>query len=164
MTLLSGIFWRIVFHHRISDILAGVSSHEGRLHHSGQTALYLSPSPQAAGIAIDTYVKKTDPPRVLVKLKISAARLIDLRDPDVCTSLNITTETAGIPWQPQREAGHRATSWQASDAVRTTDADGLIYPARSDPNRWHIVLHRWNIPDAALVTQVGAPIAWFHPR
>ena len=31
-----------------------------------------------------------------------------------------------------------------TDAARTAGADGMIYTARSEPTRWHLVLFRWN--------------------
>ncbi|MGJ8617945.1 MAG: RES family NAD+ phosphorylase [Sulfitobacter sp.] len=164
MTSFSGRFWRIVLADRASTVLHGVQSPEGRLHHSGQSALYVSPSPEWAAIAIDAYVSKDDPPRVLIELDVSGAHVTDLRDSSVCAELGITVETASVPWQPERKAGRPATSWQASDAVRATGSDGLIYPARSDPSRWHMVLHRWNGPVGPTIRQVGASIPWLNPR
>jgi hypothetical protein len=51
-----------------------------------------------------------------------------------------------------------ATSWIASDAARRAGADGMIYAARSDPTRWHVVLFRWNIPAGPIIRQSGSPI------
>ena len=163
LTDLSGTFWRIVWQHGAGAVLDGVSSPEGRLHHSGQSALYLSPRPDWAAMAVNAYLRPDDPPRVLVSLIVASARVADLRNADICAALGITTQTAGIPWQPERQAGHPASSWAASDAVRATHADGLIYPARSYPDRWHVVLHRWNAPGCASVTATGMPEPWTPP-
>ncbi len=160
LTSISGTFWRIVWRDRLHAVLSGVLSPEGRLHHSGQKALYISPTPQWAAMAVNAYLRDDDPLRVLVELDVTEARVADLRDPEVCDALGITVETAGVLWQPERAQGKPATSWQASDAVRRTEADGLIYPARSYPDRWHLVLHRWNVPGAARVTDNGRASPW----
>ncbi|MGJ8627727.1 MAG: RES family NAD+ phosphorylase [Sulfitobacter sp.] len=164
MIPLNGSFWRIVFTDRAANVLRGVQSPEGRLHHSGQPALYLSPHPDWAAIAIDAYVAKGDPSRVLIEFEVSNAQVTDLRDPRACAELGITVETSGVPWQPERKKGHPATSWKASDAVRASGSDGLIYPARSDPSRWHVVLYRWNVPAGPTLRQIGTPTAWLNPR
>ena len=161
LTPISGRFWRIIWQHRADALLDGVQSAEGRLHHSGQKALYLSPNPDWAAMAVNAYLRPDDPPRLLVELAVTRARVVDLRDPAVCTALGITPQTPGVPWQPERAEGKPATSWRASDAVRRTDADGLIYPARSYPERWHVVLHRWNLPGKAQVSQNGDATPWF---
>ena len=163
LTPIKGTFWRIVWQDRKNSILDGVLSHEGRLHHSGQKALYISPTPEWAAMAVDAYVRPGDPPRLLVELEIHKGQVIDLRDADSCHAVGVTVETAGVPWQPERDQGKRATSWQASDAVRRTKADGLIYPARSYPERWHVVLHRWNEPGAARISETGYTRPWSKP-
>lgn len=163
LTLVSGVFFRIVWQDRLNAVLSGVLSPEGRLHHSGQKALYISPTPQWAAMAVNAYLRYDDPPRALVELDVTEARVADLRDPEVCEALGITVETAGVLWQPERAEGKPATSWQASDAVRRTEADGLIYPARSYPDRWHLVLHRWNEPGEARVADNGRASPWPEP-
>lgn len=63
-----------------------------------------------------------------------------------------------MPWLPERGAGRPATSWTASDAVRACGLDGMIYTARSTPDRWHLVLFGWNRPGAAQITRNGPPM------
>lgn len=164
MIPLSGCFWRIIFADRLGQVLTGARTPEGRLHHSGQAAFYMSPRRDWASIAIDAYVSADDPPRMLVAFQLTQARVMDLRDAQTCARLGITTATAGVPWQSERQAGNKATSWLASDAVRATDADGLIYPARSYPGRWHVVLHRWNVAGAAQLEMTGPVTPWHNPR
>lgn len=163
LTPISGTFWRIVWQDRLHTVLDGVLSPEGRLHHSGQKALYISPTPNWAAMAVDAYIRTDDPPRLLVELEVTEAKVVDLRDADICHAIGVTVGTAGVPWQPERQQGKPATSWQASDAVRRTGADGLIYPARSYPDRWHVVLHRWNEPGAARVADAGRAQPWSKP-
>ena len=154
---LSGRFFRIVPAARVDLILDGATAPEGRFHHDGQAALYLSPTPEAAGHAIAPYLGPYDPPRVVVPLRIRGARLADLRDPATCAALGLTGAEAAVPWLPERAAGLAATTWRASDAVRAAGYDGMIYTARSAPARWHVVLFRWNQPGAAQVGRDGPP-------
>jgi RES domain len=154
----SGLFWRSISATDVIRILDGGRVPEGRYHHDGQPALYLSPSPEYSRIAIDVYLRDGDPPRVIVPLQLANAHLADLRDPVVQRQLNLIGTEASVPWQPERAAGLPATSWIASDAARTAGADGMIYGARSDLQRWHIVLFRWNVPSGPQILQHGSPI------
>ena len=158
----SGRFWRSIYATDADCVLNGARSPEGRYHHDGQPALYVSPSPEYSRIAIDVYLRPDDPPRVIVPLDVSQARLADLRDPDMQRALGLKGHEASVPWQPERAAGLTATSWVASDAARDADADGIVYAARSDPDRWHIVLFRWNDTGGPTVSRAG-PSLPFHP-
>jgi RES domain-containing protein len=154
----SGRFWRSVFATDAGRVLDGARSPEGRYHHDGQAALYISPSPEFSRIAINSYVQSDDPPRVIIPLELTRAELADMRDPAVQHALGLDGTEAGRLWQPERAAGLPATSWIASDAVRRAGADGMIYAARSDPARWHVVLFRWNLPSGPMIAQSGSPI------
>jgi RES domain-containing protein len=158
--LTHGQFWRVVFASQVADVLQGAHSPEGRYHHSGQSALYISPSPDYARIAVDAYLKAGDPDRVIVPLTLATAHLLDVRDPAVQRQLGLNGTEANTLWQPERAKGLSATSWIASDAVRNTGADGMIYGARSDATRWHIVLFQWNAKTGAQVQPSGPPIAF----
>ncbi|MCB2134843.1 MAG: RES family NAD+ phosphorylase [Rhodobacteraceae bacterium] len=160
-TTISGLFYRIVFTEFAASVLEGVRNPEGRYHHDGEPAIYLSPTPEWAAMAIDTYLRPGDAPRVIVPLRVADARICDLRDATTCAELDIDPEWPSVPWQPERAAGKPATSWRASDAVRRQGADGMIYRARSYPDRWHLVLFRWNTEATiARVSPEGAPSAW----
>jgi RES domain-containing protein len=141
---LSGTFYRIVRPGEEQRVLDGASSIEGRFHHSGQRALYMSPSAEDAGHAFARFVRAGDPPGVAVELVLSGAKVADLRNRHHCKALGIDPHDAAIDWIPQRNAGQPARSWRPADAVRSAGADGMIYTARSNPERWHAVLFRWN--------------------
>jgi RES domain-containing protein len=158
MTPVAGQFWRSVFAADVAIVLNGARSPEGRYHHNAQPALYLSPSPEYSRIAIDAYLRPGDAPRVIVPFDLTGANLADLRAPDVQRVLGLNGAESGTLWQPERKAGRPATSWIASDAARDAGADGIIYAARSDAMRWHIVLFRWNAPSGPQVRQSGPPI------
>ncbi len=143
LTPLAGQFWRILYATDLPRLLLGAKTPEGRFHHSGQPALYLSPSPTDAAHAIATYLKPDDPPRIIVPLTLTVPRIADLRRPACLATLRLTGHESATPWQPQRAAGQPATTWAASDAARAAGADGMIYTARSAPTRWHLVLFHW---------------------
>ncbi|MFT6674107.1 MAG: RES domain-containing protein [Sulfitobacter sp.] len=151
MTRLSGRFYRIVLAAHRQSLLKGVISPEGRFHHSCQPALYLSSRQDWAGHAIARYIGRDDPPRVICELDLSQARMLDLRKVAPCRALGIDPDLAAVPWLPERAEHRFASSWQVADQARATGADGLIYQARSAPERWHLVLFRWNSPDAPLL-------------
>ena len=140
----SGIFYRILFEADQDQVLAGATSPEGRFHHSRLPALYLSPRADWAAKAIDPYRRPDDPRRLVLPLRVERAKIVDLRKVDHCADLSIQRRDAAIPWQSQRQKGQAADSWRPADLVRASNADGMIYTARSAPDRWHLVLFRWN--------------------
>ena len=126
-TTLTTTLYRIVFERFADTVLDGVIHSEGRFHHDGQKALYASPSPETAAIAIDIYLKPGDAPRAMVPLSLSNARMVDLRDLDTCRALGIDPAWPSVPWASERGGGVPATSWRASDLARASGADGMIY-------------------------------------
>ena len=137
---LSGIFYRIVPLSRADDPLAPAVSLEGRFHHAGQAALYLSSRQDWAEHAIARYVQPDDPPRVFCEIEIARALVLDLRDGAQCAAWGADPALASVPWLEQRALGARATTWGLSDLARQGGAQGMIYTARSCPSRWHLVL------------------------
>ncbi|MES2542438.1 MAG: RES family NAD+ phosphorylase [Pseudomonadota bacterium] len=150
---LDGLFYRIVPAARADQALAPAVSPEGRFHQSGQPTLYVSPRPDWAEHAIPTYVRDTDPPLVINEQRLTT-KVLDLRDPVQCKAAQMEPTLAAIPWLPQRAQGLPASSWTVSDRARALGADGMIYTARSEPSRWHLVLFRW--PGASLKGRVLA--------
>ncbi len=149
---LDGPFYRIVPQPRAAQALAPAISPEGRFHHDAQPSLYVSPRPDWACHAIAPYVRDTDPPRVICELRLTCAKVLDLRIPAHCASARINPALAAIPWLPERAQGLPASTWEVSDRARAAGADGMIYTARSEPSRWHLVLFRW--PGASLTGRV----------
>ncbi|MEJ8563036.1 RES family NAD+ phosphorylase [Yoonia sp. GPGPB17] len=159
-TTLNTTLYRIVFAEFANTVLEGAIHPEGRFHHADQPALYASPSPDTAAIAIQIYLKPDDPPRVLVPLSLRNARMVDLRDIDTCKVLGIDPAWSTVPWSDERAAGRPATSWRASDAARAAGADGMLYASRRTPDRWHVVLFSWNIGNGAVLDIDGTPTRW----
>jgi RES domain-containing protein len=154
MTLptLDGLFYRIVPTDRAAQALAPAISPEGRFHHSGQPTLYVSSRPDWACHAIKAYVRDNDPPRIICELRLTSARVLDLRDATHCAACGIDPAFAAVPWLPERARDLPASSWTVSDRARATGADGMIYTARTEPSRWHLVLFHW--PEARLTGRV----------
>lgn len=139
-----GLFYRIVPADRADKALDPAISPEGRFHHSRQPTLYVSPRPDWACHAIQTYVRTTDPPRVICELHLSGIAVLDLRNQSHCSAAGIDPTLAAVPWLPERAEGLPASTWEVSDHARASGADGMIYTARSEPTRWHLVLFRWS--------------------
>lgn len=139
-----GTFYRIVPMARAARILDPAVSPEGRFHHDSQPTLYVSPRPDWAEYAIKRYVRDDDPPRIIVELEIGEAKVLDLRDPEQCASWGADPSLAAIPWMPERAKGLVASTWRIADLARENGADGMIYTARSEPSRWHLVLFDWS--------------------
>lgn len=138
-----GLFYRIVPKARAKYALAPAISPEGRFHHDGQSALYVSSRPDWAEHAIKVYVRDDDPPRIICELEIKAARVLDLRDQEQCVAWGTDASLASVPWLPERSRGKPASTWSVADLARECGADGLIYTARTAPSRWHLVLFKW---------------------
>lgn len=145
---LSGTFFRIVFARAGRHVLRGATSSNGRYHHDEQQALYMSSRPDWAYKAIETYIRPDDPPRCILSIEVQEAVVVDIRDHTSCYAMGINPADSDVPWQPQLAAGIRPATWNVSDRARTIGADGLIYTARTKPDRWHVVLFRWNAPGA----------------
>ncbi len=143
-TAIDGLFYRIVPQDRAASALDPAISPEGRFHHDAQQTLYVSSRPDWAEHAIKAYVRDDDPPRVICELRLAGARVLDLRRPDHCSAFGINPKLAAVPWLPQRAEGLPASTWEVSDRARASGADGMIYTARSEPSRWHLVLFRWS--------------------
>lgn len=141
---ISGLFYRIVPKARTDRILESAISSEGRFHHDNQPAIYVSPYPDWAEHAIKVYVRDDDSPRVICQLKINSAPVLDLRDRGQCASWGVDAALAAAPWLPERASGLPASTWKVADFAREKGADGMIYTARSEPTRWHLVLFNWS--------------------
>ncbi len=155
MTPISGRFYRIIFESDLARVLEGVPNPEGRFHHDRQPALYLSPSHNAARVAIDSYYRSNDAARVIVPLKLSSANVLDFRKTATSDGLGLTGRETTVHWRRERRAKKPATSWRASDAARAAGADGMIYHSRKAPPLWHVVLFAWNQKGAPSLTQYG---------
>ena len=151
----SGRFWRILFADRAGEALAPVRHPEGRFHYGGQKAIYLSPSIEAAHVAIDSYYRPDDPPRVVIPLRLEAARLLDFRNPAIAAKHELAGHETRVNWRYEREADQSASSWMASDAARQAGAHGMLYTSRKRPEFHHLVLFQWSAEGVPGLRQDG---------
>lgn len=153
MTPLSGTFWRLIERARAGEVLAPALSPEGRFHHQGQRALYLSQSEEGTRVAMARYIGAETPELIAVAIDVPHARVLDLRDAAQCVRFGIGPEHENIVWQ---DLPRPSPTWAISDAARATGADGMLYRSRSRPDLTHLVLFRWNAGEGANLTPRAA--------
>lgn len=124
-----------------ADPLSNAPSVEDRFHHDGQSAIYTSLSPEGCGVAIRRYVGPDDAPREIAQIKVTAQRILDLRDSNLPGDLGVDPS---MVWQDIRATGRRSPTWKLSDTTRTAGAQGMLYASRSQPHLTHLVLFGLN--------------------
>lgn len=156
---LDGLFYRMKALAEAADVLAPARAAEGRSHRDGQTALYLSATPEGCVVATARYTDATTPPRGIFPLSVSGARVVDLRDSHATEALAIDTTHRALDWQSLRARGLPSPTWDIADRVRTLGLDGMLYASRTDPAKTHLTLFRWNATDtSARVDRAGPPL------
>ncbi len=156
---LNGTYYRMKALAEASDILAPAHAPEGRSHRDGQRALYLSASPEGCVVATARYTDHETPDRGIFPLHVINARVVDLRDDAATAALAIDTTHRAIEWQSLRANGLHSPTWDIADRVRALGLDGMLYASRTDPQKTHLTLFRWNEDGTrAQVCQAGPPI------
>lgn len=159
----NGRCWRMKFLAQADDVLAPATAPEGRSHHGGQRAIYLSTSPEGTVLGTRRYMRANDPPRAIFPLNVRNARIVDLRDPVATARLGIDTTHRAIDWHSLRALGQTSPTWAISDRVRELGLDGMLYASSAEPARTHLTLFRWNEDGAARLTCAGPPQPWPQP-
>ncbi|MGR3292128.1 MAG: RES family NAD+ phosphorylase [Paracoccaceae bacterium] len=157
VTTLSGVYWRMKFLREAADILGPARAPEGRSHYNGQRAMYLSASWPGSVVATRIYVKPNDPPRGLFRIRVKAARVVDLRSNAATSYFKIDVTHRAADWQSIRAQGLPSPTWSISDRVRELDFDGMLYASRTDPTITHLTIFRWNEPGTAQLEEDGPP-------
>ncbi len=141
------IVYRVLDVAHADDPCAPARHVEGRFHHDGQSAVYTSLTQEGATVAIARYVTEGDPDRLIVPLRVTADRILDVRgDP-----------AASVVWQATRATGAGAPTWLLSDAARTAGAQGMLYSSRSRPDLSHLVVFD---ASAGLLSTAGLAQPW----
>ena len=161
---LTGRFWRAGFIAHEADLLTPARAPEGRWHHGGQQALYLSGSPEGCQVALKVYLRQDDGPRGIYPLDVSARRIADLRCPEARTSLGTSLDKIHAFWADLLDAGQHSPTWTLADRLRDMGADGLLTPSRSRPDLTHLTLFSWNEMHKAQVQRAGTPLPWPDPE
>jgi len=153
---LAGRFYRLIEKARAGEILAPARSPEGRFHHAGQQAMYLSETPEGCHVAMAYYARPDSPALSLHALELSNALILDLRDSTQCARLGIDPANANNRWQIERSEGLQASTWAISDAARLAGADGMLSLSRSRPELTHLTLFCWNKPNGPALRAIAA--------
>ena len=151
--VISGKFYRMKFKSEAAEILQPAKSPEGRWHHSGQKALYLSETTEGTYIASRMYIRDDDPEREIYPLAITDARVLSLRNDTACRHYEIDASQKHCMWHELRAIGKPSPTWSISDAVRHLGFDGFLCPSRSRPDLTHLTLFRWNTEGAPIVSR-----------
>jgi len=116
LTEISGVFVKIVFAADMEiQLKRGLAQRPaGRFNLVGQDALYLSPSEEAARVAMGGYVKEDNPGRVLLQYQVGGCKLYDLRH---AGAANIYAQ-ARQSWRDVYAAGQNPMSWAFLRSVR----------------------------------------------
>lgn len=139
---MKGQFYRAIFERDLPHPLRAAQAPEGRFHHDGQQALYLSPSILAVRVAMQTYLAPNDPPRQIVPIWVEADDIVDLRQTETLSDLGCSLDDLGVNWRAAHARNCPASSWARSDAAHETGAEGMIYASRNAPDIWHLALFR----------------------
>ena len=147
----AGPCWRAIAVGQEAQVLDG-SDRAARYNRPGERALYMSGSAVGVAAAMARY---GDAERVLVRLDVTAGRLLDVRDAAACRVLGVDATLTKVDWLAALERGEEPPSWRVSDRARAVGAQGLIERSRRTPTEWHLVLFRWNEQDGGAVRVAG---------
>lgn len=155
----SGRFFRVLGADEDDPIAQTPHRAPGRFHRAGERALYLSPSPDAAAVAVGEHIRPGDGPRKIVAVELKDARLLDVLDEKACAALGVSYADAASPWSRVLEAGKTPPSWGFADRLRARGVTGLIDPSRRAPGvgLWRITLFNWNGATGPRVSLLGKP-------
>lgn len=160
MRPLAGRFWRAGFIAHEADLLTPARAPEGRWHHGGQRALYLSGSPEGCQVALKVYLRESDGARAIYPLEVRADRVIDLRCAETRASLGTSLDEMHAFWADLLTQGRHSPTWSLGDRLRDMGAEGILTPSRSRPDLTHLTLFSWNAPQGPSVRREGAPLPW----
>ncbi|GGO67601.1 hypothetical protein GCM10010910_29740 [Microbacterium nanhaiense] len=152
---ISGTFYRAIDPNLREFAIAG-SRTAGRYSRPHEPTLYLSSSVDGVEAAMIAHAGARSTAREIVEIDVEASRIVDLRNPTTLERLGVSLANAAAPWQDIADAGGTPLSWAVRDRLLGAGANGLIDPSRKRPGLWHLVLFRWNEPDAP-VARVRAP-------
>jgi len=152
---ITGVLVKIAYIDDVDLFLKKGSSERpaARFNRVGQDALYLSRDEQSARVALQKYVTRSDPPRVLIRYNVEPCRLVDLRHDDASDLRRLSSQN----WQDALANNLEPNSWQVADKLRNSHEVGMIDQSRKQPDLWHVILFRWNETNAPKVTMIGNP-------
>jgi RES domain-containing protein len=153
-----GTFYRAVDPDFRDLVIAGSRS-VGRYSRAHEPTLYLSSSVAGVEAAMVAHKDARSAALEIVAVDVEASGIVDLRDADALAAAGVDLADAVAPWQGIAAAGEAPRSWAVRDRLLELGANGLIDPSRTSPGLWHLVLFRWNEPDAPSVRPGGVAVA-----
>lgn len=139
----SGAFYRAVDPAYRASALSGSRS-AGRYSPPDVPTLYLSASRDGVAAAMLAHRDERTPDLEVLRFKVEADRIVDLRDRAALESLGIDPADAAADWQGTVAGGEVPSSWRVREALESRGAHGVIDPSRRQPHLWHLCLFRWN--------------------
>lgn len=155
---LGGTFYRAIDPSFREFAIAG-SRTAGRYSRADEPTLYLSSSVDGVEAAMIAHQDARAAAREIVEIDVEASGIVDLRDAGTLEAAGLDLADATAPWQDIAAGGGTPTSWSVRDRLLAGGANGLIDPSRKRPGLWHLVLFRWNEPDAPVVSLRGTHLA-----
>ena len=156
---ISGLFWRSSFVGREHHLLDPAGAPMGRWHHNGQTALYLSETPDGCRVATRIYHSPEDPPRFIYPFRVENALVVDLRAAQVRSAFDVSLKDIHVFWRDLHADGQSSPTWALGDQIRSIGATGLLTPSRSRPDLTHLTLFEWNSDHGPSIERSGNPVA-----
>jgi hypothetical protein len=124
-----GSVWRILPQTLVNIPTVPARAPQGRFHHSGQIAAYVSLSAEGASVAIQRYLGD-EIERVVIPMWLDSKYVADERG----------NSHASVVWQDIVKAGETSPTWVFSDAARNAGAQAMLYSSRSRPELSHVVV------------------------
>ncbi|NIF03481.1 RES domain-containing protein [Pantoea sp. Acro-805] len=143
LTEIDGVFYRAIDPTYRKFALSG-SRNPGRYSRGDQPTLYLSSSPEGVEAAMKLHSDKRSANLEIVKVRVVANKIIDLRDANAILAAGIDLKDATAPWQEIVNNGNIPGSWNVRNRLESLEVNGLIDPSRKAPGLWHLVLFSWN--------------------
>ncbi len=150
LPILRGVFYRAVDPKYRDYAIAGSRS-AGRYSRLREPTLYLSSSVDGVDVAMIAHKGSRPSSLETLEIEVEATRIFDLRDNSALKKAGIDLNDAIAPWQDIAASGGTPASWTVRDRLIEIGANGLIDPSRKRAGLWHLVLFRWNEPDAPRV-------------
>lgn len=149
----AGTFYRGVNPQFAAAALEG-SVRPGRYSAEGQPTLYLSSSPEGVSAAMLAHHHDADPELELLRIRVEADGIFDLRDEHARRAAGIRLKDAVSDWQQVVAEDGIPPSWTVRHRLMKLGAQGLMDPSRKAPGLWHLVLFRWDRGQDASAPQV----------
>jgi RES domain-containing protein len=109
-------------------------------------------------------------PAIILQLKLTDARLVDLTDPAVLAAYGLDARIHAEEWRDAMQRGDTPQTHMLADRLIEQGAHGLIYPSFMSPGGRCAALWQWNTPDGPRLEATDpegrlpkSPASWTEP-